>query len=133
MDLRSLTYLIITMGVFLAPVTIFASQFALFQALKRDKTEMQNVASQLQNSVFSLVMALLMRSPESVRKPSGGGMPPEDEFVDYNTNSDFYGSSNNWSMYPVLENKLKTKKRHNGVITGVLSGIILVLLVLLLL
>jgi hypothetical protein len=142
MSTYSVINTIMVVGVILAPITVIGFVFGFLRNLKSDKRESLEMTSAIQNSLFSLMMGLVMRGPQ----PMNGSQqtfqqPIDNEFVNWN-NQDFYNDPNVYQVPAVANSRMRQKpyqpkmlnnsqampqQRNNGFLIGLLTGLVVFL------
>ncbi len=116
---------VVTVAALMVPVGIIFSILNLRRSMREDAKERFEVATQLQNSIFNMMTAIILSIIRGANNP-----PPTDKYEDWSPPTDKY---EDWCLYtselPLLKNnKNMTKKSVSSALIGFFAGLSVFLL-----
>ena len=121
---------VVTVAALMVPVGIIFSILNLRRSMREDAKERFEVATQLQNSIFNMMTAIILSMIRGANNP-----PPTDKYEDWSPPTDKY---EDWCLYtseqlplplPLLKNnKNITKKSVSSALIGFFAGLSVFLL-----
>lgn len=114
---------VVTVAALMVPVGIIFSILNLRRSMREDAKERFEVATQLQNSIFNMMTAIILSIIRGANNP-----PPTDKYEDWSPPTDKY---EDWCLYtselPLLKNN-KNKKSVSSALIGFFAGLSVFLL-----
>lgn len=120
---------VVTVAALMVPVGIIFSILNLRRSMREDAKERFEVVTQLQNSIFNMMTAIIL----SMMRGANNNPPPTDKYEDWSPPTDKY---EDWCLYtseqlplPLLKNnKNITKKSVSSALIGFFAGLSVFLL-----